>query len=540
MSDSLNSSPILEVQNVYAGYIKDVDILQGVNFRVQQGELVTVIGPNGAGKSTLAKTIFGLLTPHTGTITFKGQNIVGLKSNQIVERGMCYIPQIANVFPSLSVSFVLASEGQTLGLVSRRIYLLILGTTAVTLVLTPFVLRSVPILFNWVETIPWLKNFLNDEGQPLEVAQELPLKDHVVVCGYGRVGRNLVQLLLSHELPIVVIDQSEARIQQLREAGIPYVYGNCVSFHVLEAAGVNTARGMAIALPDPMSTRLCLKRALELSPALGVVVRATNDKNIEVLYQLGAREVVQPEFEASLEMVAYILTDVGLSPSVVQREMQEIRNHHYLDLRPVRTASEVSRDLQQATQDLNKRWYPLPSGSPLIGMSLEEADMRYLTGVSLMAIRREGGEEIDFPSVETKLEEGDRLLVVGSDGEFAALDEFAKGQVAVPGENNACQWVTVSVDSSMVGKTLADLDIHNQYGVKVQAMRRDGKFIRLPNGTTDLQARDQVLLCGSLPSVNQFVKLLAPDTEVPVSIPVVKAGEAEALKEFLPMDSLLD
>lgn len=94
---------LLEVINVHAGYIKDVDILQGVNFRIERGELVTVIGPNGAGKSTLAKTIFGLLTPHTGTITFKGENITGLKSNQIVRRGMCYVPQITNVFPSLSV-----------------------------------------------------------------------------------------------------------------------------------------------------------------------------------------------------------------------------------------------------------------------------------------------------------------------------------------------------------------------------------------------------------------------------------------------------
>ncbi|MGJ5675186.1 MAG: ABC transporter ATP-binding protein [Nostochopsis sp.] len=94
---------LLKVDNVHAGYIKDVDILQGVNFCVSPGELVTVIGPNGAGKSTLAKTIFGLLIPHTGTITFKGENITGLKSNQIVQRGMCYVPQIANVFPSLTV-----------------------------------------------------------------------------------------------------------------------------------------------------------------------------------------------------------------------------------------------------------------------------------------------------------------------------------------------------------------------------------------------------------------------------------------------------
>lgn len=94
---------LLEVEDVYAGYIPDLNILQGINFRVEPGELVTVIGPNGAGKSTLAKTIFGLLQPNKGKILFKGENIAGLKSDQIVPKGMCYVPQIANVFPSLTV-----------------------------------------------------------------------------------------------------------------------------------------------------------------------------------------------------------------------------------------------------------------------------------------------------------------------------------------------------------------------------------------------------------------------------------------------------
>lgn len=95
---------ILEVKDVYAGYIKDLNILQGVNFQIAPGELVAVIGPNGAGKSTLAKTIFGLLSPNQGTITFKDKNITGYKSDRIVREGMCYVPQIANVFPSLSVA----------------------------------------------------------------------------------------------------------------------------------------------------------------------------------------------------------------------------------------------------------------------------------------------------------------------------------------------------------------------------------------------------------------------------------------------------
>jgi neutral amino acid transport system ATP-binding protein len=95
---------LLEVKDVYAGYVQDLPILQGINFAIAHGELVTVIGPNGAGKSTLAKTIFGLLSPSQGEIFFKGESIAGLPSDQIVRRGMCYVPQVSNVFASLTVS----------------------------------------------------------------------------------------------------------------------------------------------------------------------------------------------------------------------------------------------------------------------------------------------------------------------------------------------------------------------------------------------------------------------------------------------------
>lgn len=97
------TAPLLEVHDVFAGYIKDLDILHGVNFRIDPGEIVAVIGPNGAGKSTLAKVIFGLLAPNRGSIVFQGENIAGMKPDQIVQRGMGYVPQIANVFRSLTV-----------------------------------------------------------------------------------------------------------------------------------------------------------------------------------------------------------------------------------------------------------------------------------------------------------------------------------------------------------------------------------------------------------------------------------------------------
>ena len=95
---------ILEARNIVAGYVEGVDILQGANLSVYEGELVTVIGSNGAGKSTLAKAIFGLVPVRSGEILFGDRPLVGLKPEQIVRLGISYVPQVANVFPSLSIS----------------------------------------------------------------------------------------------------------------------------------------------------------------------------------------------------------------------------------------------------------------------------------------------------------------------------------------------------------------------------------------------------------------------------------------------------
>jgi len=98
-----NGATMLETEGLVAGYVPEVDILNGVSIRVSEGEIVTVIGPNGAGKSTLIKTIFGLLRPRSGTVLFRGDDIAGQKPHDCTRSGMSYVPQLDNVFPSLTV-----------------------------------------------------------------------------------------------------------------------------------------------------------------------------------------------------------------------------------------------------------------------------------------------------------------------------------------------------------------------------------------------------------------------------------------------------
>ncbi|MEE9420602.1 MAG: ABC transporter ATP-binding protein [Desulfatiglandaceae bacterium] len=93
---------ILQINDITAGYI-EVDILHNVHLGVRTGEIVSVIGPNGAGKSTLLKTIFGLLKPRSGNVTLMDEDITGLKPDRVARKGLSYVPQVDNVFPSLTI-----------------------------------------------------------------------------------------------------------------------------------------------------------------------------------------------------------------------------------------------------------------------------------------------------------------------------------------------------------------------------------------------------------------------------------------------------
>jgi branched-chain amino acid transport system ATP-binding protein len=94
---------VLQVSELVAGYTPEVDILNGVDVVVNRGEIVTIVGPNGAGKSTLMKSIFGLLPPRSGRVELRGQEITGEQPHNVTRRGLSYVPQLDNVFPSLTV-----------------------------------------------------------------------------------------------------------------------------------------------------------------------------------------------------------------------------------------------------------------------------------------------------------------------------------------------------------------------------------------------------------------------------------------------------
>ena len=94
---------VLETHGLVAGYVPEVDILRGVDVRIEPGEIVTIVGPNGAGKSTLIRAVMGLLRPREGRVLLRGEDVTGSRPHRLVAKGIGYVAQRDNVFPTMSV-----------------------------------------------------------------------------------------------------------------------------------------------------------------------------------------------------------------------------------------------------------------------------------------------------------------------------------------------------------------------------------------------------------------------------------------------------
>jgi CPA2 family monovalent cation:H+ antiporter-2 len=394
---------VLPMRDVFATlFFASIGLLIDPGFLLQHaGILVGLVAVVMFGKAAIVSIIVFLFRyPLKTAIT------VGLGINQIGE-----------------FSFVLAGVAKSQGLFSNYVYGLTVGTTAVTLLLAPLFLKLTPFLLRQLDQVTWLNSLLQFHPEPQLMGVESELRDHVVVVGYGRVGQTLVRMLYFQGHSILVIDNNEAALATLKQQEIPYLFGDAASELVLTKANLRQAKSIAIALPDPLATRLAVNRALSLAPDLDVIVRAHVNQEIESLYQLGANEVVQPEFEAALEMGAHMLLKIGDSPQAVQQMVNRYRSGRYRDILPAKADYWGWGDLETVIAGLEHHWYYLTDAFPIVGQTLEEANIRRLTGATVMAIKRDR-QVYRYPTGEMRLIAGDRVFVVGTQEELAAFEQM--------------------------------------------------------------------------------------------------------------------
>ena len=220
-------------------------------------------------------------------------------------------------------SFILAQGGLNTGIISEQLYSLILASAIITMILTPLFISLTSWLYPKLARAP--------AGPAVEDASALPVSDSseaanpVVIAGYGRVGQNITQGLQEAEIPYTVIEIDPELISKLRYRGITCIYGDASNAHVLAKVGFEKAKALVITFPDPLAVMTTVQAALKINPKLKIVVRVHRTREAEALKKLGVKELVSPEYEASLEFIQKILSVSGWRKTDIKRTLITLR-----------------------------------------------------------------------------------------------------------------------------------------------------------------------------------------------------------------------
>ncbi|WP_455207382.1 cation:proton antiporter domain-containing protein [Kaarinaea lacus] len=242
-------------------------------------------------------------------------------------------------------------------------------------------------------------------------AEAEQLSNHIIFCGYGRVGQNLARMLENEGYQYIALDLDPVRVREALEAGDNVYYGDCTRQQFLNAVGIEKARLLVVTFDSPASTFKILEQAQKLRPDIHILVRSRDETHLEDFHSAGATEVVPETTEASLMLGAHMLFLLDTPLSKIFKITQDIRSDRYQLLRGYFRGTESSpldSNEEQREQLLAIR---LHKGAFAVGKTLAALKLDEL-GVKVTALRR-GGIKGSRPIPDTKLIEEDIIVLLG-------------------------------------------------------------------------------------------------------------------------------
>ena len=325
-------------------------------------------------------------------------------------------------------SFVLAKDGREAGLLPEVLYQQFLGIAVITMLLTPFLLQGGPALLGVFERmIPLDKLLPGFRPRGFAPVQD-PVKDHVIVAGYGLNGRNLTAALRAINAPYLIVELNAQTVRKARADGEPAFYGDATREEILHPLGIDRARMFVIAISDPAATRRMVRVARDLNPKVYIIARTRYVVEIPELTRLGANVVIPEEFETSIEIFSRVLSHYNVARDEIERLVGEIRASHYQALRPGQRPRLTLSGALGAMPQMRVVRMLLEPNAPAVGQTLAETGLRSRTGALILAVRR-GESDLATPEATFRLEAGDVLVVVGQPQQLKGAYEVLTGGV---------------------------------------------------------------------------------------------------------------
>ena len=286
----------------------------------------------------------------------------------------------------------------------------VLAAITLSMVLSPFLIRHNKRIARLVlrESGPAQTELARIEA----ATQALAAREHVILCGYGRVGQNVARVLESQGFEYLAMDLDPFRVRTARAAGDPVIYGDAADEPMLQSVGLEHASAVIVTFSDPERSLRIVQAVRRTRASVPVLVRTMDDTQLEELHAAGATEVVPETLEAALTLVSHALLVLDVPMSRVLRTIGEIRRQRYKILRSVfrREGAELMDESHALREELHT--VVLPPGAWSVARTLREIH-EHGAEVSFTAVRRDGIVGRD-PDQDMKLREGDIVILFGT------------------------------------------------------------------------------------------------------------------------------
>jgi len=312
--------------------------------------------------------------------------------------------------------FVLLGLGAEHALVGQEWLSPVLAAMVLSMLATPFIVMSANRIVMRLSSSDWLLQSV----QFTSIAKKAFKTDaHVIICGFGRSGQNLAQMLEGERIPYMALDLDPDRVRQAAAAGRSVVFGDAARLQALMAAGLNRAACVVISYHDTPSALKVLRQIRAHAPSVPVIVRTLDDADLDRLREAGATEVVPEAIEGSLMLASHALALVGVPMRRVIRLTRDARDARYGLLRGYFHGADDDGvgEIDQA----RLRPVTLPQASRLQGKPVAELLLAE-QGVQLVSLRRADGKVLS-PDEQTELQGGDTLVLSGTPEQLARVEE---------------------------------------------------------------------------------------------------------------------
>ena len=317
-------------------------------------------------------------------------------------------------------SFVLLALGLEQKLIGGDELQVVLAASLISMVIAPFIIQK-----NGRIARKLAKNYTKNSAQIVDEIEHSAanLKDHVIICGYGRSGQYLGRFLKEENIPFIALDIDPARVQDAAAAGEHVMYGDAGRRIVLEAAGGARAKALIVSYSDTRASMKVLHVAQEGYPNLPVIVRTYDDADMDAFRAAGATEVVPEVLEGSLMLASHALVLLGVPLNRVVKRIRLFREERYKMFKGF-FGGLTDIDKANTKQRVNRlHSVEITAGTFAQGQYLEDINFSHFD-VELQYIRRPNMLEDIHPRPDIMLAEGDVLVLLGNAEDLVAAEIF--------------------------------------------------------------------------------------------------------------------